>query len=171
MLQELITSKTRVHLLFMFFLNQENISYLRKLAHVLNESTNSLSQELAKLEDLQLLVSFKLGNKKFYRANVTHTFFPDIRNMLLKEIGFDSIKFLLYRDVFGLSEIFVIGSHAQGINSNIIDLVLIGKQLDHNQISTTIKAAELIVKKKIRFIILQNTEFNNFLEHQKMFKI
>jgi hypothetical protein len=155
----------------MFFLNQDNICYLRNLAHVLNESTNSLSQELTKLEDLQLLVSFKLGNKKFYRANVTHTFFPDIRNMLLKEIGFDSIRFLLFRDVSGLLEIYVIGSHAQGINSNIIDLVLIGQQLNNNQIATTLQDAELIVKKKIRFIILQNNEFNKFFGQTKMFKI
>ncbi|BBE16201.1 hypothetical protein AQPE_0338 [Aquipluma nitroreducens] len=171
MLQELITSKTRIQLLFMFFLNKENITYLRELAHVLNESTNSIRQELTKLEDLQLLVSFKLGNKKFYRANVTHTFFPDIRNMLLKEIGFDSIKSLLYRDVLGLSEIFVIGSYAQGINSNIIDLVLIGQQLDNNQISNVIREIELKVKKKIRFLILRNNEFNKFFGHSKMFKI
>ena len=171
MLQELITSKTRVHLLFMFFLNQENVSYLREIAHVLNESTNSLRQELIKLEDLHLLVSFKLGNKKFYRANISHTFFPEIRNLLLKEIGFDSIKLLLYRDILDLSEIYVIGSYAQGINSNIIDLLLIGQQLDNNQISTVIREVELIVKKKIRFLILKNNEFNKFFGHSKMFKI
>jgi hypothetical protein len=171
MLQELITSKTRIQLLFMFFLNQENISYLRELAHLLNESTNSVRQELTKLENLQLLSSFKLGNKKFYRANVSHAFFPDIRNMLLKEIGFDSIRALLYRDITGLSNIWVIGSHAQGINSNIIDLVLVGQQLDNNKIGDTLRQAELTVGKKIRFIILQNNEFNNFLGHPKMFKI
>ena len=171
MLQELITSKTRVHLLFMFFLNQENVSYLREIAHVLNESTNSLSQELTKLEDLQLLVSFKLGNKKFYRANIFHTFFPDIRNMILKEIGFDLIKSRLCRDVFGLSEIFVIGSHAQGIDSNIIDLVLVGQQLNNSQINTVLGEVELSIKKKIRFIVLQNNEFNKFFGRSKMFKI
>lgn len=171
MLQELITSKTRVHLLFMFFLNQENVSYLREIAHVLNESTNSLSQELTKLEDLQLLVSFKLGNKKFYRANVSHTFFPDIRNIILKEIGFDLIKSRLCSDVFGLSEIFVIGSHAKGIDSNIIDLVLVGQQLDNSQINAVLGEVELSINKKIRFIALQNLEFNSLLKPSKMFKI
>ncbi len=155
----------------MFFLNQENISYLRKLALILNESTNSLSQELTKLEDLQLLVSFKLGNKKFYRANVSHTFFPDIRNMLLKEIGFDLIKSQLYQKVPGLSEIFVIGCHAQGINSNIIDLVLIGQQLNNDQINNILNEIEHSIHKKIRFIVLQNNEFNKFFGHSKMFKI
>jgi len=171
MLQELITSKTRVHVLFMFFLNQENVSYLREIAHALDESTNSLSQELAKLEDLKLLVSFKQGNKKYYQANVHHSFFHDIRNMLLKEIGFDLIKSILYRDVFGLSEIFVIGSHARGINSDIIDLVLVGQQLDNPQISASINEAERITNKKIRFLILKDNVFNKFFGHSKMFKI
>lgn len=160
-----------MQLLFMFFLNQENVSYLRKLASVFNEPTNSISRELIKLEDLHLLVSFKSGNKKFYRANVAHSFFQDIRNMLLKEIGFDAISTLLYRDILGLAEIYVIGSHAKGINSNIIDLVLIGQQLDNNQINTVLRSAERTVGKKIRFIVLQNNKFNSFLEHQKMFKI
>lgn len=171
MLQELITSKTRIQLLFMFFLNQENISYLRELAHLMNESTNSVRQELTKLEALQLLISFKLGNKKFYRANVSHAFFPDIRNMLLKEIGFDSVRTHLYQEVSGLSEIWVIGSHAKGLNSNIIDLVLVGQQLDNNKIGDTLRDVELTIRKKIRFIILQTNEFSNFLGHQKMFKI
>jgi hypothetical protein len=77
----------------------------------------------------------------------------------------------LYRDITGLSNIWVIGSHAQGINSNIIDLVLVGQQLDNNKIGDTLRQAELTVGKKIRFIILQNNEFNNFLGHPKMFKI
>lgn len=171
MLQELITSKTRIQLLFMFFLNKENITYLRELAHLLNESTNSIRQELIKLEDLHLLTSYKQGNKKYYQANVSHAFFPDIRNMLLKEVGFDTIKFLLHRDIFGLSEIYVVGSYAQGINSNIIDLVLIGQQLNNNQINTVLGGIELSIKKKIRFIVLHNNEFDNFLEHSKMFKI
>jgi len=171
MLQELITSKTRIQLLFMFFLNQENICYLRELAHVLDESTNSLRQELIKLENLQLIISFKLGNKKFYRANASHAFFPDIRNMMLKELGFDTIKSLLYRDVLGLSEIYVIGSHAEGINSNIIDLVLVGQQLDINQINAVLRDVELTVKKKIRFIVLQCHELNTVLGHPKIFKL
>ncbi len=171
MLQGLITSKTRIQLLFMFFLNKENSSYLRELGHVLNESTNSIHIELLKLEELQLLVSFKLGNRKFYQANTSHVFFSDIRNLLLKDIGFDSIKNLLYRDISGLSEIYVIGSYAQGVTSNIIELVLIGKELDNNQINTTLVEVELEVKKKIRFIALQNLEFNSLLKPSKMFKI
>lgn len=155
----------------MFFLNQENVSYLRELAHVLNESTNSIRQELTKLEDLHLLTSFRSRNKKFYQVNVSHAFFLDIRNILLKEIGFDSIKVLLFRDVFGLSEIYVIGSYAQGINSNIIDLMLIGQQLDNRQISIILEEIEAVVKKKIRFICMENNEFNNLLLHSKMFKI
>ncbi|HZL09038.1 MAG TPA: hypothetical protein VFC65_03495 [Prolixibacteraceae bacterium] len=171
MLQYLITSKTRIQLLFMFFLNKENSSYLRELGHVFNESTNSIHIELLKLEEIELLISFKSGNRKFYKANTSHVFFSDIRNLLLKDIGFDSIKHLLYRDVLGLSEIYVIGSYARGITSNIIDLVLIGPELDNNQITTTLAEIELEVNKKIRFIALQNLEFNSLLKPSKMFKI
>jgi len=171
MLQGLITSKTRIQLLFIFFLNKENISYLRELGHVLNESTNSIRIELLKLEESHLLISSKLGNRKFYQANTSHVFFQDIRNLLLKEIGFDSIKHLLFRDISGLYEIYVIGSYARGITSNIIELVLIGQELDNNQINTTLVEIELEVKKKIQFIAFQNQAFNSLLKPSNMFKI
>lgn len=91
--------------------------------------------------------------------------------MLHKKIGFDIIKSRLYWKVFGLSEIFVIGIHAQVINLNIIDLVLIGQQLNNNQINNILKEIELSIRKKIRFIILRNNEFNKFFGHSKIFKI
>lgn len=171
MLQELITSKTRIRLLFMFFLNQDNVSYLRELEQELNESTNAIRLELAKLEDLNLLRSFKHSNRKYYQANVSHDFFPDIRNMLLKEIGFDTVKNLLNNAIDGLEDIYVVGSYAHGIGSDLMDIVLIGKNLDVRQIKTAVANAEHLIKKSIRYIILEDKEFNNFFENAKMFKI
>lgn len=171
MLQELITSKTRIRLLFMFFLNQENTSYLRELEQELHESTNSIRLELAKLEELNLINSFKHSNRKYYQANKEHAFFPDIRNMLLKEIGFDDIKCLLYREITGLLEIYVTGSYARGKGSDNIDLVLVGNRLNTEQICRCIEEIEPVIKKKIRFITLQKMEPDNFFEDSKMFRI
>lgn len=171
MLQELITSKTRIRLLLMFFLNQENTSYLRELEQELDESTNSIRLELAKLEDLNLLNSFRHSNRKYYQANTDNAFFPDIRNMLLKEIGFDFIQSLLYQEIPELDEIYVTGSYARGKSSNTIDLVLVGKELDASQICGVIDQLEPIIHKKIRYITRKAIEPDHFFEHTKMFKI
>lgn len=171
MLQELITSKTRIRLLFMFFLNEENTSYLRELEQELEESTNAIRLELTKLEDLKLIRSFKQSNKKYYRANTKHAFYSDIRNMLLKEIGFDSIKAAFYRDITGLEEIYVTGSYARGKSSGNIDLVLVGKRLNIDQICHSIDQIEPVIKKKIRFINLEKIESDNFFGQSKLFKI
>lgn len=170
MLQELITSKTRIRLLHMFFVNQENTSYLRELEQELNESTNSIRCELAKLEDLNLICSFKQSNRKYYQANTAHAFFTDIRNMLLKEIGFDSINSALCK-VTGLNETYVTGSYACGKSSKNIDLVLVGPRLDNEQICRAIKELEPVINKKIRYVTLDKKEPGNFFEHSKMFKI
>jgi hypothetical protein len=77
----------------------------------------------------------------------------------------------LQRDISGLYEIYVIGSYARGITSNIVELVLIGQELDNNQINTTLVEIELEVGKKIQFITMQNLEFKSLLKPSNMFKI
>lgn len=170
MLQELITSKTRIRLLHMFFINQQNTSYLRELEQELNESTNSIRFELAKLEGLKLLSSYKHSNRKYYHANTDHVFFSDIRNMLLKENGFHSINSGLC-NVTGLNEIYVTGSYACGKSSKNIDLVLVGHRLDNEQICRAIEELEPVINKKIRYVTLEKIEPGNFFENSKMFKI
>ena len=46
MLDELITSKTRLRLLIKFFVSQANRGYLNGLANEMGESTNSIRKEL-----------------------------------------------------------------------------------------------------------------------------
>ncbi|MCF8360467.1 MAG: hypothetical protein K9H26_17070 [Prolixibacteraceae bacterium] len=91
MLESLITSKTRIKLLLKFFLNSNTTAYLRNLATEFGESTNAIRQELNRFEDSGLLTSKINGNKKMFRANTGHPFFPEINKLLLKHSGIDKI--------------------------------------------------------------------------------
>ena len=55
MIETLISSKTRVKLLFKFFLNKETTAYLRGLENEMGESTNAIRIELNKFEKAGLL--------------------------------------------------------------------------------------------------------------------
>ena len=50
MLEDLITSKTRLRLLIKFFVSQANKGYLNGLANEMGESTNSIRKELNHLQ-------------------------------------------------------------------------------------------------------------------------
>ncbi len=162
MLETLISSKTRTKLLLRFFLNAESRGYLRVLASEFGESTNSIRIELNRLEKAGLLNSSKDGNKKFFKANVEHPLFEDIHSIVLKHIGFDKIIRVIEK-LGGLSKVILVGSFAKGLNSNIIDLVFVGENINKEYLFSLIDKAENLIHRKIRFILVSKEEVRSLL--------
>ena len=74
MLNQLITSKTRLRLLLKFFISQANRGYLNGLANEMGESTNSIRKELNHLYGAGYLKKVKQDNKIEYKVNIDHPF-------------------------------------------------------------------------------------------------
>jgi predicted nucleotidyltransferase len=127
MIETLISSKTRIKLLLKFFLNSETKSYLRHLESEFGESTNAIRLELNKLEESGMLNSQFEGNKKFYQANKQHPLFNDINSIILKYTGIDWIVLYLVKRLGDVKKVYLSGSFARGINSETIDLLIVGE--------------------------------------------
>lgn len=158
MLESLITSKTRIKLLLKFFLNTQTKSYLRGLESEFGESTNSIRIELNRLEGAGLLSVATQGNKKMFFANAKHPLFNDINNILMKFIGIDQIIEQITSKVGDLQAAFVTGDFAIGKDSNIIDLALVGHNLDRPFIEKLVEKAESFISRRIKCIILTREE-------------
>lgn len=159
MLDTLITSKTRIKLLLKFFLNSNSRSYLRNLESEFGESTNSIRLELNKFEKAGLLTTEVDGNKKFFKANTKHPLFNEIHNILLKHIGFDRIIERVIHKLGNLDSVYVTGDFAKGINSQIIDLVFVGDEINKEYLLRLIGKTEDLIQKKIRYIVFGIREF------------
>ena len=127
MLDSLVTSKTRIKLLLKFFINPSTKAYLRELAKEFGESTNSVRLELNRLTKANLLVSENSGRTVLYNANIEHTFFRDIQNIALKYVGIDRIVSNMVKSLGEVKYAYIIGDYARGIDSGVIDLVIIGE--------------------------------------------
>lgn len=167
MLEALITSKTRIKLLLKFFLNSSNSAHLRGLEPEFGESTNAIRQELNRFEQADLLISKSEGNKKLYTANTNHPLFPELHNLLLKHIGLDKIIERVINKIGQLSYVYLVGDLAKGKNSKVIDLWFVGNKLDKNYIVSLIEKVEELIKRKIRYIVLDTTEKDDFVESKK----
>ncbi|MDA3880351.1 MAG: hypothetical protein PF436_08190, partial [Prolixibacteraceae bacterium] len=152
MLESLITSKTRIKLLVKFFINSQTKAYLRSLETEFGESTNSIRIELNRFEKAGLLESSSEGNRKYYKANTGHAFFNEIHHLLLKYVGIDTIIDTVLSKVGHLERAYITGDFAQGIQSKVIDILLVGTNLDHNYINKLIQKAEEMVSFKVRYI-------------------
>ena len=171
MIESLITNKTRLKLLFKFFLNKETTSYLRNLEQEFGESSNAIRLELNRLEQADLLKSNFNGNRKYFRANDNHPLYSEINSILQKTVGLDTVINKILKKVGDLNEAYLIGDLAIGKESAIIDLLLIGDKIDTRFVVALVSKAEKLVNKKIRYLILSEKEKTDYLEKQNALHI
>ena len=157
MIHTLISSKTRIKLLLKFFLNFKTQSYLRGLETEFGESTNAIRVELNKLEKAGLLSSHHEGNKKIFSANTQHPLFNEIHSILIKYVGLDKVIENVIERLGNVQQVYMVGEFARGLDSQVIDLVLIG-DIDQTYLIKLIKKAEGLVHRKIRYLIYLNDD-------------
>lgn len=166
MIETLISSKTRVKLLLKFFLNSQTTGYLRHLAGEFGESTNAIRQELNRFEEAGMLVSQADGNKKVFRANTAHPLFEEIHRILLKYVGLDKIIDHVVKRLGEVERVYLAGALAQGQDSPVIDLILVGDP-ERQYLVSLIEKAEDVVKRKIRYLIVSGPEYQAFPTDQR----
>lgn len=163
MLESLITSKTRIKLMIKFFINSDTTAYLRNLAEEFGESTNGIRQELNRFEDAKLLESKTAQNKKVYQANTKHPYFKDMHHLLLKYVGIEKIVENVVNHIGELEKGYIINDFARGNPGNILDLLLVGKNFDHDYLNKLIRKAEESVSFKIRYIAVSPDEAAQYI--------
>lgn len=158
MLDILIQSKTRLKLLLRFFLNPESSAYLRGLANEFNESTNAVRIELNRFEHSGLLDSHKEGNKKVYKVNTNFPLYNELHKIAFKHFGIDQIIDKVINKLGEVDAVYLTGELATGLDSAIIDITLIGKNIEEPYLSKLTKRAEKLIGRKIRTLTYDSKE-------------
>lgn len=163
MLDALITSKTRLKILLKFFINPSTKGYLRELAAQMNESTNAVRVELDRLVEAGYLERNANGNKVYYNANTGHPLFKDIHSVVKKYLGIDVLIDSVLAKLGKIHEAYIVGDYAKGVDSGIIDVVIVGI-VDYSYLAQLIEKAEGIIKRKIRPLVLSPKEKTKYKE-------
>ena len=162
LLAGLIASKTRVKLLVRLFFNPKARSYLRELSKEFNVSTNAVREELNQLKKTDLLKSEKDGRQIYYMANTEHALFPELKSMVAKVMGIDQVIDSIIQRLGNLEKAYLIDDYAEGKDTGIIDLVLVG-DIDSYHLNDLSKKTEGYIKRKIRTLVLSQSEYRNFI--------
>jgi predicted transcriptional regulator len=142
MLDIIITSKTRVKLLIKFFLVNGNEGYLRNLEKEFNESTNAVRVELNRFTKAGLLTTRSEGNRKIYTANTKHPLYNAIAAFVQQTVGIDRIVEQVTSRIGDLDEAYLTGNFARGLDSDTMELTLVGKDVNTAYIEQLVKKAE-----------------------------
>ena len=168
MIKTLITSETRIKLLLKFFLNPNTTAYLRQLADEFGESTNGIRLELNKLSAAKMLEFEQKGRNIIYRANIKHALFEDIRNIVLKSTGIDKVISNIIKKIGNLNLAFIRGDYAMGRDSGLIDLVIVGDEINQFELERVKSKTEKLIKRKIALLNITMKEYKsleyNFLK-------
>ena len=153
MLESIITSKTRLRLLIKFFINFTNEGYLNSLASEFGESTNSVRKELNNLTSAGYLQKNIDNNKVIYRANTSHPMFKIMQKIVRKHLGIEEILERIYSKVGDVKKIMILGDYAQGLDTGVIEILIVGKNIDKDFLDQISPKIEKKIKRKVSFFV------------------
>ena len=149
MINAIIKSNTRRKLLIKFFVNIANTGYLNQLAEEFSESTNSVRKELNNLTKANYLVKNVVKNKVVYKANTSHPLFSEVQNIVKKHLVFEKIVETVIEKMGDVNQIFLIGDYAKGIDSNMVEILIIGNKFNIEYIKGIEKKLSKILNKNV----------------------
>ena len=148
-------------------MNPGTQAYLRGLATEFGESTNSVRVELNRLTEAGLLSSENLGRTIQYSANVNHALFHDIHSLVEKYMGIDQVIDKLVKKLGEVETAYLIGDYARGIDSGLIDIVLIGK-INKMELDSIAERRGNDISRKIRPMVVTVKELRSLWEQLSM---
>jgi hypothetical protein len=166
MLDIIVSSKTRIKLLIKFFLVKGSRGYLRGLEKELNETSNAVRVELNRFEKAGMLVSCYEGKRKIYQANPDHPLYEDLTHIVHKTVGIDQIIERIACKVGDLEEAYLLGNFARGVDSDVVELALVGTHLDPDSISAMVKHVEETISRRIAYLVLTRDQMDCFFRNR-----
>ena len=139
-LRPLITSKPRLKLLLRLFLKSKpKRLYLQ-----------GLSNEPNRLEEAGLLSAEEQGRLKVYSINTAHPLSTDLPSILRKGISIDHlVGRVVSRIGHKLEQVWITSALAMGINSDEIEVTLVGEGLDMDYLGELMNEVESLIEKTI----------------------
>jgi len=164
MLEIIVPSKTRLKLLIKLFFIQGNTAYIRAMEKEFHESTNAIRKEVNRMEKAGLITSWREGKKKVFQANPDHPLYEDIRRIVRTTVGIDQIVDQVVSKVGDLERAYITGSFATGVDSEVMELMLVGKNLNSAYIDKLVEKAEKLIHRKIMYLNVTPEQMEQFFK-------
>lgn len=120
--------KTRAEILRLLFETGDQEIHLRDLARLAGLSPAALQKELTSLAAKEFVLTRRDGNRLYYRANIGHPLYPELRGIVLKTTGIAAELSRALASVEGIDIALIFGSVAAGTatGQSDVDLLVIG---------------------------------------------
>jgi len=144
----------------LFFGNPSKKYYVRQIERLLGYSVGSISRELKKFKNDDLLLTEKAGNLVYYKLNIEHPLYEELKSIIMKSSGIvQRLKEALVSFV-NIDVAFIYGSYASGEAkaSSDIDIMIIG-DVESSEVVNGLTKLEIKFDREINFTLFTKEEF------------
>lgn len=169
-LDQLFISKVRIKALRYFFSNQRKPIHLRGAVRELNEEINAVRRELSRMEKIDLLISERKGNRKYFVLNNDFPFFDELLGITVKSFGMgseiiDNVKALGDIKFAALTQGFTKGLP---IGKHQVDLVIVG-DVNLPELKSIVEKEEKKLGRDIFYAVLSAADFDTRKKRKDQF--
>ncbi len=160
MLEKIITSKARVAILELFFLNPGTGYRLREVARLLGLNANQVRRELDNLLGAGALARVETGNVTRYALDREFVFYEEFYSIIRKSAGIERMLAKALKNTSGITAAFIFGSYAEGrmTPKSDIDVMIIGEP-NMTELNKTVNTLEKKIKRPIQYMVYPRGEF------------
>lgn len=93
--------------------------------------------------------------------NREHPLFNDFHRIALKHFGIDRLVEQVVEKLGNVDRVWLTGDMARGLDTPIIDIALVGKEIDRSYLAELTEKAEKLLEKKIRTVVYNEVDEEN----------
>jgi predicted nucleotidyltransferase len=166
MLENIITSKARLAILRLFFLNPASTYHMRQISRVLDLNVSQVRKELRNLVEAGVLNKVKAGNADFYSLDRDFMFYKEFDGIIRKSLGVEYIVKRALGSIAGIESAFIFGSYVEGriMPKSDIDVMIIGEP-DINELARAVHALEKRLKRPVQYLVYPLKEFREKMHY------
>lgn len=161
MLQDLVTSKTRIKVLSLFLSNNTEMYHVREIVRRVDEEINAVRRELILLEKRGIFKKEARANRVYYYLDKSYPYYYDLIKLHAKEEG---LGYAIIKNRVKLGKIkfaMLSGGYARGLKDNpeSVDLLVVGVVV-LPELTLLVRAEEEAKKIEINYTVMNEEEFS-----------
>jgi hypothetical protein len=161
MLADLITSKSRIKLLYVFLANPTEMYHVRDLVRKTEDEINAVRRELAYLEKSGVLVKEPRANRIYYSLSKNYPFYQDLLHVGIKLVGLGSEILKNKAKIGKIKYVMFSGKFARRLQKEMddVDLLVVGTVV-LPELALLVRTEEKRINTEINYTAMTEEEFD-----------
>lgn len=160
-------------ILKLFFQDTDKEYYLREIGKQLNQEPGAFQPAIKYLVEEGILKDERRANLRFFRLNKDYPLYEEVKSIVSKTVGIEAKLKTLVGNIAAISHAFIFGSIAknQEASGSDIDLMIIGEEIDQDDLINKINRNEEELAREINYHIYTKKELARKLKEKNDFLV